>query len=684
MSADRGVYGSAPTVLKLGGSVLTGGDAVFRAVREVVREVRSGRRVVAVVSAEWGATDGLDRLARRFVGDREAPGYAALLATGEARSAACLTLALGASGVSAELLEAHRLELRTTGPRWRAAPRTVGPALGSLLRRRSVVVVPGFVGLQEDGSTALLGRGGTDLTAVFLAHHLGAGRCRLLKDVDGWYTADPATDPTARRYQDLHWDDAVRSRAPIVQTRAVRLARRLGRPFEVAAPASLRDSSPEADTGTRIGPWPTRVAETDGVATNGAATNSAGVVICAEGDGSRGRRRSPARPSLDTLVVHPPSVPGEPSGASSTPIYQTATFTLDGSATPSWDYSRSGNPTRDVLESQLAALEGGGAIRALAYNSGVAALTGVLRQIRPGGEVVVGEDLYGGTQRLLRRLAEHLGVRVIPVDVTDPDAVAAVVSDSTDLVLLESPSNPRLRVSPVAVVAEIAHRHRALLAVDNSLLSSYLQKPLALGADLAIQSATKLLGGHADLTAGVVAVERPELAERLAFDRNAEGSALAPFEAWLLLRGMQTLAVRLDRQLETTRRIVAFLRAHPRVERVWFPRYGPGGVVVSFCTGSLETAREVVTETQLFATTVSFGSVRSSISLPAEMSHACVAEGGAGDGSGDGGGHGLVPDLVRLSVGIEDADELIEDLGRALEVATSCTAPSRSRACLRP
>ena len=664
MSASGGVPASArerpSTVLKLGGSVLTGGDAIFRAVREVVREVRRGRRVVAVVSAEWGATDGLDRLARRYVGDREAPGYAALLATGEARSAACLTLALEASGVSAELLEAHRLELRTTGPRWEADPRAVGPALSEVLRERPVAVVPGFVGLHEDGSTALLGRGGTDLTAVFLAHHLGAGRCRLLKDVDGWYTADPAVDPTARRYRVLHWDDAVRSPAPLVEDRAVRLARSLERPFEVTAPGSAPEESPDANGGTRVGPWPTRLAGTNGGA-KGRANGGA------PGAADRNRTRlvgpTPFRPSLDTRVVHPPSVPGEPSGASSTPIYQTATFALgEGSDGGGWDYSRSGNPTRDVLEGQLAALEGGGGIRALAYSSGVAALTGVLRQIRPGGGVVVGDDLYGGTQRLLRRLTEHMGVRVIPVDVTDPDAVARTVSDTTDLVLLESPSNPRLEVSPMAVLAEIAHRHGAWLAVDNSLLSSYLQKPLALGADLAIQSATKILGGHGDLTAGVVAVESPVLAERLDFDRNAEGSALAPFEAWLLLRGLQTLAVRLDRQLESTRRMVAFLRAHPRVERVRFPRYGPGGVVMSFHTGSAESARRVVAETRLFATTVSFGSVRSSISLPAEMSHACVAGGSAA---------GPAPDLVRLSVGLEDADELMGDLGRALEV--SCT-----------
>jgi cystathionine beta-lyase len=637
MSAAAG----SVTVLKLGGSVLTGGDAVFRAVREVVRETRRSRRVVVVVSAEWGATDGLDRLARRFLGDRELPAYAALLATGEARSAACLALALQASGVSAELLEAHRLDLRTAGPRSQAEPRTVGPALGRALLSRSVVVVPGFVGFHEDGSTALLGRGGTDLTAVFLAHRLRARRCRLLKDVDGWYAADPVSDPAAPRYEALHWDDAVSSGAPIVQTRAVRLARGLDRPFEVAALGS--------EGGTRVGPWPTRVAATNG---------SAAVVSNADPQPVR------PRPAPDTLLVHPPPVPGEPSGASSTPIYQTATFALEVDGSPSWDYSRSGNPTRDVLEGQLAALEGGGVIRVLAYSSGVAALTGVLRQIRPGGEVVVGEDLYGGTQRLLGRLAEHVGVRVVPVDATDPDAVAAVVSDATDLVLLESPSNPRLTVSPVAVVAEIAHRHGALLAVDNSLLSSYLQKPLALGADLAIQSATKLLGGHADLTAGVVAVEKPELADRLAFDRNAEGSALAPFEAWLLLRGVQTLAVRLDRQLETTRRLVAFLRAHPCVDRVWFPPHGPGGVVISFQTGSPQRARGVVRATRLFATTVSFGSVRSSISLPAEMSHACVA---------DGGGKGRPPasDLVRLSVGIEEPGDLIEDLGRALEVAAA-------------
>jgi len=634
------------TVLKLGGSVLTGGDAVFRAVREIDAEVRRNRRVVAVVSAEWGATDGLERLARRFAAEAETSAYAALLATGEARSAACLALALESCGVSTELLEAHRLGLRTQGPRHEAEPVAVASVLREALHERCAVVVPGFVGLRPDGSTTLLGRGGTDLTAVFLAHHLGAESCRLLKGVDGWYTSDPErrAGPAPRRFAVLHWDDAVRFGAPVVQERAVRLARRLGRPFEVRAPGS--------SAGTRVGPWPSRLEEP-------ASSN---------GEPGTGvwRRAEPGPSSLseDTRLVHPPRLPGEPSGASSTPIFQTATFALDGvpgspgvTEPPAWDYSRSGNPTRDVLEAQLARLDG--TEHGLAYGSGMAALTGVLRQIPPAGEVVVGDDLYGGTQRLLRRYAGHLGIRITSVDTTDPDAVAAAVSDATDLVLIETPSNPRLKVTPLPPIAEIAHRHGARLVVDNSLLSSYLQKPLALGADVALQSATKLLGGHADLTAGVVAVNDAELAERLAFDRNAEGTALAPFEAWLLLRGLQTLAVRLDRQLETARRLVAFVRAHPRVERVWYPRHGPGGVVISFETGDERASRAVVRRTRLFATTVSFGAVRSSISLPAAMSHACVPEDRRR-------AQGLSPDLVRLSVGIEEAEDLIGDLGDAL------------------
>lgn len=640
-------------VLKLGGSVLTGGDAVFCVVREVVREVRRGSKVVAVVSAEWGTTDELARRARRLTADVEkTPAYAALLATGEARSAACLTLALEACGVPATLLEAHRLELRTTGARAEAEPQSIGPELDRVLAASSVVVVPGFVGIREDGSTTLLGRGGTDLTAVFIAHHLGAHHisthCRLLKDVDGWFTEDPAAAPEARRYRDLHWDDAVRSRAPIVQPRAVRMARRLGQPFEVSALGAPGSVGPPR--GTRVGPWRTRVEDED---------RNLSVPLPSPA------LSAPPPLSRDTLLVHPPPVPGEPSGASSTPIYQTATFALGSDpADAAWDYSRSGNPTRDVVEAQLAALDGGGtgdgSVRALAYSSGVAALTGVLRQVPAGGEVVVGEDLYGGTQRLLARLAGHLGVRVVAVDTTDPDAAA--VTDATDWVLIESPSNPRLQVTSIPVMAEIAHRHGARLAVDNSLLSSYLVQPLALGADVAIQSATKLLGGHADLTAGVVAVAAPDLGERLAFDRNAEGTALAPFEAWLLLRGLSTLAVRLDRQLETARRIVAFLRAHPAVTRVWYPEHGPGGVVISFETGDVEISREVVRTTRLFAVNVSFGSVRSSIGLPAEMSHACVPEEQRRS-------HGLAPDLVRLSVGLEAAEELIEDLGTALERA---------------
>lgn len=369
--------------------------------------------------------------------------------------------------------------------------------------------------------------------------------------------------------------------------------------------------------------------------------------------------------TLQTDLVHPPAIPGDDSGATSTPIFQTATFAQDlehPERTP-WDYSRSGNPTRDVLEKQLAKLDG--AVDALAYGTGIAAVSAILRLVRPGERVVCGEDLYGGTQRLLATYADHLGICVVKVDARDVGAIEAAVDDSTRLIWIETPTNPRLRVADVESIAQVARKKDAWLAVDNSMLSPLLQRPLDLGADLAVQSATKLLGGHGDLTAGVVAVRDASLAKRLRFLQNAEGSALAPFPAWLLLRGLETLDVRLERQLGNVAGILSALNGHPAVTRVHYPEqtHGTsprGGVVISFETGSVEASRTILETVELFRTTVSFGGVTSSISLPGAMSHAAIPP-------EERKRQGLAEDLLRISVGIESIDDLLRDLRRALD-----------------
>ncbi|HEY0554850.1 MAG TPA: PLP-dependent aspartate aminotransferase family protein [Thermoanaerobaculia bacterium] len=373
---------------------------------------------------------------------------------------------------------------------------------------------------------------------------------------------------------------------------------------------------------------------------------------------------------IATTCVHLP-VGDDPYGASAPPIYQTATFRQPGATEfGEFDYSRTANPTRALAEKQIAALEGGAF--ACAFGSGMAALVAVTRLVRAGEEILAGDDLYGGTVRLLSRVAPELGVRVRHVDTTDPAAVEAAISPATRLLLVETPTNPLLRIADLARLAESAHARGVLLAVDNSLLSPCLQRPLALGADLVIHSATKFLCGHGDVSAGAVVTGDPALYERLAFHLNAEGTGLAPFDSWLLLRGMRTLSLRVDRQCATAIRIAEFLAAHPRIEKVFFPTLAPPeireiherqasgpGSVVSFTTGDPERSKRIVEAARLFSIAVSFGSVGSSISLPCRMSHASIPAELRGR-------LGPPPDLVRLSVGIEDADDLIADLAQAL------------------
>lgn len=350
----------------------------------------------------------------------------------------------------------------------------------------------------------------------------------------------------------------------------------------------------------------------------------------------------------------------DPYGAVAPPIYQTATFRQPSAVEfGEYDYSRTANPTRKLVEQQIAALEGGRF--GSAFASGLAAIAAVTRLVQAGEEILAGDDLYGGTTRLLAGVAPRQGIRVRWVDATDPAEVEAAIGPDTRLLLVETPTNPLLRIVDIERVGAIARRRGVLLAVDNSLLTPCLQRPLTLGAHLVVHSATKGLCGHGDVLAGAVVTDDPDLHERIAFHLNAEGAGLAPFDSWLLLRGMKTLALRMERQCATARRVAELLAARPEVERVFYPGLGP---VISFTTGNPELSRRIVEGTRLLTIAVSFGSVSSSISLPCHMSHASVPAELRGR---------LAPpaDLVRLSVGIEDPEDLLEDLEQVFTTASA-------------
>ncbi len=367
-------------------------------------------------------------------------------------------------------------------------------------------------------------------------------------------------------------------------------------------------------------------------------------------------------------------------GAVSPPIYQTATFRQP-TATEfgEYDYSRSGNPTRTQVEQKLAALEHGR--YAAAFSSGMAALTAVSRLLESGDEILASDDLYGGSVRLLEQVLPRQGITVRYVDSTNLADVVIAFSEQTKLVLIETPTNPFLRVSDIAELATSAHARGAYLAVDNTMLSPCLQNPLDLRADLVIHSATKFLSGHSDVTAGAVVTNNSEIYEQLAFVQNAEGSALAPFDSWLLHRGLKTLALRVERQSESAMKVAEFLRDLPGILNVFYPgldthpahdlhkqQASGGGSVISFTTGDAETSKRIVENTRLCTIAVSFGSVNTTVSLPCHMSHASIP-----DALRD--RLAPPPDLIRLSVGIEDADDILEDLKQAISAAYSATVP---------
>ncbi|ROP78390.1 cystathionine gamma-synthase [Frigoribacterium sp. PhB107] len=378
---------------------------------------------------------------------------------------------------------------------------------------------------------------------------------------------------------------------------------------------------------------------------------------------------------FSTRAIHAGQEPDSRTGAVVPPIYQSSTFVQDGIGgfRDGYEYARSANPTRDSLQELLASLEGGSA--AFSFASGLAAEDALLRSVlRPGSRVVMGNDVYGGTHRLVNRVWTPWGVTLETVEMTDLDAVrAAVRPGETDVLWVETPSNPLMKVSDVTALAEIGHAAGALVVVDNTFASPALQQPLGLGADVVVHSTTKYIGGHSDVVGGAVVVRDDELAEKIGFVQFGAGAVSAPMEAWLTMRGIKTLAVRVERHSSNALVIARELEGHPAIERVFYPGLEShpghelaarqmsafGGMLSVSLTAGAAVARRFAESTELFQLAESLGGVESLIGYPTEMTHASVR-----------GTELEVPDtVVRLSVGIEDVADLLADVRQALDRA---------------
>jgi cystathionine gamma-synthase len=374
---------------------------------------------------------------------------------------------------------------------------------------------------------------------------------------------------------------------------------------------------------------------------------------------------------FDTLAIHAGSEPDPRTGAVVPPIYATSTYAQDAVGEPrlGYEYSRSGNPTRDSLQECLAALESGR--HGFTFASGLAAEDTLIRTIcKPGDHVIIPNDAYGGTYRLFAKVAEPWGLTWSPAPVADPDAIRAAITPATKVIWLETPTNPLLSIADIATIAGIAHSAGALLVVDNTFASPYLQQPLLLGADVVVHSTTKYVGGHSDVVGGALIVNDDELAAQIKYLQNAMGGVNGPFDAWLTLRGVKTLGVRMDRHCDNAERIAAYLAHHPKVSTVYYPGLvdHPGheiaakqmrrfGGMVSFQTfGDEAAAIDVCNRAKLFILGESLGGIESLIEHPARMTHMSVA----------GSALEVPADLVRLSVGIETVDDLLADLEQAL------------------
>lgn len=373
-----------------------------------------------------------------------------------------------------------------------------------------------------------------------------------------------------------------------------------------------------------------------------------------------------------TKLIHG-GISGDPAtGAVSVPIYQVSTYKQEGvGAHKGYEYSRTGNPTRHALEELIKDLEGGYA--GFAFGSGMAAITAVMMLFNSGDHVIMTDDVYGGTYRIISKVLSRFGIEATFVDTSNLDQIEKEIKENTKAIYIETPTNPLLKITDIEKASELAKKHHFLTIVDNTFSTPYWQTPLSLGADIVLHSATKYIGGHSDVVAGLVVVNNEKLADDLHFIQNSTGGVLGPQDSWLLMRGIKTLGIRMEETEANTKEIVTFLQNHPKVKKVYYPgleshpnhdiakkqALGFGGMI-SFDVGSEIAADELLKKVHYFTLAESLGAVESLISVPARMTHASIPKERRQE-------LGITDGLVRISVGLEDVEDLIEDLKHGLE-----------------
>lgn len=375
--------------------------------------------------------------------------------------------------------------------------------------------------------------------------------------------------------------------------------------------------------------------------------------------------------NTETALIHGGISIDERTGAVNIPIYQTSTYKQDGlGKMRGYEYSRTGNPTREALEALIAELEGG--VAGFAFGSGMAALTATLSLLHSGDRVLISSNVYGGTFRLLSKVFDHFDITYTIADTTDLSVYESQISSDVRAVIIESPANPLMTVTDIKAVADVSHKHGLLVIVDNTFMTPYLQKPLSLGADIVVHSATKYLGGHSDVVSGLVVVSTKELAEKIAFIQNSTGGVLGPFDSFLLIRGIKTLAVRMDRHVENAEKAAKFLADHKAVKNVYYPglessqgydinrrQAKNGGAMISFELHENYDINTFFESLQLVSLAESLGGVESLVCHPASMTHASIpADIRKKVGIADG--------LIRLSIGIENIEDILADIQQAI------------------